>query len=132
MKEIVKKTVLVFCCFYTLLTIVSSVINLLIGRKSDTFVHLLDRAAVILIPILFYFIVKKLRCGIRMKFLIHYISTMLLTMLETFVFGLITKELASSAYRDQFLNYTLGYLIAMILFGIREYLKEKRNGKICL
>ena len=118
-REILKNTYVVFACIYTGLTIFSSIINLILGRVNDSYIHLIDRAIIILIPILFYFIVKQIKTNIYLKILLHYISTILLVMLSTFIIGIITNDLAPTAYRDQFLNYSIAYIIivGIMIFG---------------
>lgn len=125
-REILKNTYVVFACIYTGLTIFSSIINLILGRVNDSYIHLIDRAIIILIPILFYFIVKQIKTNIYLKILLHYISTILLVMLATFIIGIITNDLAPTAYRDQFLNYSIAYII---IVGIMIFGKKIKYGK---
>ena len=125
-KAILKNTYIVFSCVYTGLTLFSSVVNLMLGRTEDSYLHLIDRAVIILIPILFYFLVNQLKTKPYLKILIHYVSTVLLVMLATFVIGLITNDLAPTAYRDQFLNYSIAYII---IVGVIVSSKKTKNLK---
>lgn len=61
MKKIFKDTFIVFSCIYTLITIVSSILQLILGKTSDTNFHLIDRAIVMCIPITAFFFIKELK-----------------------------------------------------------------------
>lgn len=64
-----------------------------------------------------------------LKILIVYVPTMLLVFLYVFLRGL-TVELAKSAYRDVFINYTAGFVIvSVVVFVIRLIRKKKSASK---
>lgn len=61
------------------------------------------------------------------KLVVVYVPTMLLAFLYVWFRGL-TAELASSAYRDIFINYTLGFLVvSIIVFVISKIVQKKRS-----
>ncbi|GAA0715606.1 hypothetical protein GCM10008904_32620 [Paraclostridium ghonii] len=51
MKKIFKDIFIAFSCIYTLITIASSILQLILGKTSDTNFHLIDRGIVMCIPI---------------------------------------------------------------------------------
>ena len=57
-----------------------------------------------------------------------YVPTMLLAFLYVWFRGL-TAELASSAYKDIFVNYTVGFLIVSIIVFIINKIIQKRKTK---
>lgn len=64
------------------------------------------------------------------KLVVVYVPTMLLAFLYVWFRGL-TAELASSAYRDIFINYTLGFLIvSFMVFVIRKIVQKKKQSKL--
>ena len=59
-----------------------------------------------------------------LKVLSVYIPTMLLVFLYVFLRGF-TGELASTAYRDVFINYTAGFVFVTIIVLIVKLIKKK-------
>lgn len=57
-----------------------------------------------------------------------YVPTILLAFLYVWFRGL-TAELASSAYRDIFVNYTIGFLIVSIIVFIVNKIIQKIKAK---
>ena len=95
-----KDSLLIYCGLYTIATIVNSISYLSKGIYEDPTGnwHELDRAIITLIVILAY----------SLKLVVVYVPTILLAFLYVWFRGL-TAELASSAYRDIFVNYTIGF-----------------------
>ena len=60
------------------------------------------------------------------KTIIVYVPTMLLVFLYVFLRGL-TVELASSAYRDIFINYTAGFVFVTIVVLVVNIIRKKKN-----
>lgn len=60
--------------------------------------------------------------------IIVYVPTMLLTFLYVYLRGL-TVELAKSAYRDIFINYTAGFVLITIIVFIVILIRKKKNAK---
>lgn len=113
---------------YTIATIVNSIVYLLRGIYEDPSGnrHELDRAVLVLIVVIAYALIKNLRIkNFRVKDLAVYIPTMGLVFLYVFLRGL-TAELAKSAYRDVFINYTAGFaIVSVIAFVISSARKKK-------
>ena len=57
-----------------------------------------------------------------------YVPTMLLVFFFVFLSGL-TVELASSAYRDIFINYTAGFVFVTIVVFVTTVIRRKKSSK---
>ncbi|MDE7303214.1 MAG: hypothetical protein K2N60_07855 [Oscillospiraceae bacterium] len=123
-----KNILLLYCGLYTLATITNSIIYLAGGTFEDPSGnwHELDRAVVVLIVVAACALIKNLHVkNFWLKTLIVYVPTMLLTFLYVFMRGL-TVELASTAYRDIFINYTVGFAaVSLIAFAVMRIRNKK-------
>lgn len=97
-----KQAVFIYSVLYTIATIFNSVLYLLNGHYEDPNGnwHELDRAIVVYIPTLILVFVYIWLTGFR-------------------------EALASSAYRDIFINYTIGYLAVSIIGWIKNRIKNR-------
>ena len=88
--------------------------------------HELDRAVVALIIVSAYALIRYIKIkNFFVKAIVVYVPTMVLTFLYVFLRGF-TDELASSAYRDIFINYTVGFIvISVIAFAVQSIIKNK-------
>lgn len=124
-----KKILFVYCGIYTLATIASSISYLSKGIYEDPAGnwHELDRAVVALIIVTAYALIKYLKISnFILKTICVYIPTMLLSILYVFLRGM-TSELAATAYRDIFINYTVGFIIvSLIAFVSKSIFKRKK------
>ena len=134
MKEIwnkyIKTPVFIYCVMYTLATITNSIIYLLKGTFEDPSGnwHELDRAVIVSIAVIAYALIRYLKIKyFWLKVIAVYVPTMLLTFLYVFLRGL-TVELASSAYRDIFINYTEGFIFVTIVVFVITVVKNKRKN----
>ena len=65
-----------------------------------------------------------------LKLLIVYIPTLLLVFLYVFLRGL-TVELAGTAYRDIFINYTAGFIfVAIVVFAATKIRSKKKQAQV--
>lgn len=123
-----KDILLIYCGLYTVATIFSSIAYLTKGIYEDPAGnwHELDRAVVALIIVTAYALIRYTRIKVfALKAVVIYIPTMALTFLYVFLRGL-TDELASTAYRDIFINYTVGFgIVTLIAFVIQLMVKHK-------
>lgn len=133
MKEIwnkyIKTPVFIYCVMYTLATITNSIIYLLNGTFEDPSGnwHELDRAVIVSIAVVAYALIRYLKIrNFWLKVLAVYIPTMLLAFLYVFLRGL-TVELASSAYRDIFINYTAGFVFVTIIVFVITLIKNRKK-----
>jgi hypothetical protein len=128
-KIINKNSCLLYCAIYTITTILNSIIYLCQGLRDDPSGnwHELDRALIILIGVLALQLYKKME--FKNKFLniiCAYIPTMLLTFLYVFFRGF-RENLAKSAYKDIFVNYTLLFGVVVTIDIIAEKIRNKRR-----
>lgn len=125
-----KQSVFLFSILYTAATITNSVLYLLKGVYEDPNGnwHELDRAIIVLIVVLAFSLIKHLKLKhYLLKAVIVYIPTLLLTFVYVWVVGL-RDTLAASAYRDIFINYTAGFVIASLSGWIITRLKGKKSA----
>ena len=127
-----KQSIYIYCVLYTVATIFNSILYLLNGYYEDPSGnwHELDRAIIVLIVVIAYSMIKNLKIkNYWLKAFIVYIPTLLLAFVYVWLVGF-RDTLASSAYRDIFLNYTIGFVIVSVLGYITNSLKNnkiKRN-----
>jgi len=123
-----KDLALIYCALYTIATIINSIEYISMGKDADAAGnwHALDRAVVVLIVVLAYGLIRYLKIkNFFIKTAIVYVPTMALTFLFVWLRGF-TDELASTAYRDIFINYTAGFIIVTVIaFGINVIVKKK-------
>ena len=123
-----KQSIFIYCVLYTIATIFNSVLYLLNGYYEDPSGnwHELDRAIIVLIVVLAYTMIKNLKVkNYWLKALIVYIPTLLLAFVYIWLVGF-RDTLANSAYRDIFLNYTIGFVIVSVFGYITNLLKNKK------
>ena len=124
-----KQSIYIYCVLYTIATIFNSVLYLLNGYHEDPSGnwHELDRAIIVLIVVLAYTMIKNLKIkNYWLKALIVYIPTLLLAFVYIWLVGF-RDTLANSAYRDIFLNYTIGFVIISVFGYIINLLKNKKT-----
>lgn len=123
----VKKTFLLFCIIFTVATILSSCINLAMGRVEETHIHILDRAILTLLGSFVVVILTQYDFKNRIyQFLIPYIVFISLAMVYVWISGF-WEELHPDAYRDVFLNDTIAYAVVYCLLGI--FRKINKTGR---
>jgi Na+/glutamate symporter len=126
-----KLPVFLYCALYTVATIVNSIVYLASGVKEDPSGnwHELDRAVLVLIIVLAFALIKYIKIrNYWLKVLIVYIPTMFLVFLYVFLRGM-TAELASSAYRDVFINFTAGFVIVSAVVFVISVIRKKKVKK---
>ena len=122
-----KQAVFPYSVLYTFATILNSVLYLLKGHYEDPNGnwHELDRAIIVFIIVLAYILVKKLKINnYWIKTFVVYIPTLILVFVYIWLTGF-REALASSAYRDIFINYTIGYLAISIIGWIKNRIKNR-------
>ena len=128
----IKTPVFLYCMLYTIETITNSIIYLAKGTFEDPSGnwHELDRAVLVLIAVIAYALIRYLKLkNFWLKVLAVYVPTLLLVFFYVFLRGL-TVELASSAYRDIFVNYTAGFIfVTIVVFVINVIKKKKASAK---
>ena len=128
MNENVKSVLLLYFALYTIATITNSILYLAQGVFEDPSGnwHELDRAVIVMVAVIAYALIRFIKVkNYGVKLLTVYVPTMLLVFLYVFLRGL-TVELAKSAYKDIFINYTLGFtVVAIVVFVITRSRKKK-------
>lgn len=118
----------IYCLFYTVATLVNSVLYLIQGIYEDPSGnwHEIDRAIITLIVVVAYTLVRNLKIkNYFLKSLIIYIPTLLLSFLYVWIVGF-RDTLAESAYRDMFMTITIGSVIVAVIGYIIILIKKKK------
>ncbi|WP_427194853.1 DUF6608 family protein [Treponema denticola] len=124
-----KQAVFLYSALYTVATIFNSVLYLLNGTYEDPNGnwHELDRATIVFIITLAYTLIKNLKLrNYWLKAAAVYVPTLLLVFGYIWLSGL-REPLASSAYRDIFINYTIGYAAASLVGWIKTRIRPKKT-----
>lgn len=127
--SVCKKILILFCVVFTFATLASCVINLSLSFETDTYSHILDRAALSLMGCIIITIMLELnfKNGV-LKFLIPYAIFMSLAFLYVFISGFFS-ELHPNAYRDIFLNDTIAYIVVYIGLFVYSKIKQPKTNK---
>ena len=124
-----KQAVYLYSVLYTVATMFNSILYLINGYYEDPNGnwHELDRAIIVLIVVLAFTMIKHLTVEkYLLKAVIVYVPTLLLALAYVWMVGL-RDTLASSAYRDIFINYTVGFVIATVIGWIITRVKHKKT-----
>ena len=124
-----KQGIFLYTVLYTIATVVNSVLYLINGIYEDPNGnwHEIDRAIIVLIVVLAFVMIKHLKMKYYwLKSLVVYAPTMLLAFSYVWVVGF-RDTLATSAYRDIFVNYTIGFVIASVIGWILYRMKNKKT-----
>ena len=117
---------------YTAATLLNSAIYLAQGVYEDPSGnwHEIDRAVIVLVAVLAYALIRYIKIrNFFVKVAIVYVPTMLLVFLYVFLRGL-TCELASTAYRDIFINYTAGFVFVTLVVLIVNVIRKKKTVQV--
>ncbi len=125
--KIFKNSILLFCVLFTLLTLVSSLLNLILNNPLETHFHILNRAVLTLIGSF----IANMMLEVEFKspilnFIVPYLLFMAIAFLYVYITGFF-EELHKDAYRDIFLNDTVIYIVLYI--ALSGYKKIKLNKK---
>lgn len=114
---------------FTMLTLISSILNLVLGHTTDTHAHILMRGGFVTIGVttvvLYLYFPLKTRI---LRYILPYVFSTGLVFLLIFLIGFAT-ELHPDAYRDGFFNYTFVAIPIMITLFIYDTIKLKQNKK---
>lgn len=124
----IKTPAFLYCLLYTMATITNSIIYLAQGTFEDPSGnwHELDRAVLVLIAVIAFALIRYLKINnFWLKVAVVYVPTVLLVFLYVFLRGL-TVELAKSAYRDVFINYTAGFVFVTIVVFVINLIKNRK------
>ena len=124
-----KQAVFLYSVLYTAATIFNSILYLLNGYYEDPNGnwHELDRAVIVLIVVLAFTMIKHVTLkNYFLKAVTVYIPTLLLAFAYVWLVGL-RDTLAASAYRDIFINYTAGFVIASGIGWMVNRVRQKKT-----
>lgn len=118
-----------FSIVYTVVTLISSSLQLYLGRPTDTNLHILDRAVVVLIAVITISLFDKIKFKSKiLSYFIPYSISMGVVFLYVWASGFI-ELLHPNAYRDIFLNFTAVAICVMTVMTIKCKLKERNKSK---
>lgn len=119
---------ILFCSIFTVVTVTSCIINLLMGNENETYIHILDRAILTLVGSIIVGIAVTINFkSLILNCFIPYLIFILLAFLYVFISGFFV-ELHPNAYRDIFINDTIAYI--MVYVGILIYKNISKRKKI--
>ena len=125
---LLKNVGILFCSIFTVVTVISCIINLLMGNENETYIHILDRAILTLIGSIIVGIAVTINFkSLILNCFIPYLIFILLAFLYVFISGFFV-ELHPNAYRDIFINDTIAYIIVYV--GILIYKNISKRKKI--
>ena len=122
-------TVSVYSIIYTVITLLNSVLYLGSGIYEDPSGnwHELDRAVILLIGITAFRLCTDLPLKpLVFRYIIAYVPSQLLAFLYVWLSGL-REELAKTAYRDIWINFTGLFILFCIVNTIISIRREKRR-----
>lgn len=123
--NILKKTAQLFCIVFTVATILSSSLQLLMGRMTDTNEHILDRGALTLIGALVLILMTQLEFKNKLiRFIAPYSVFISIALLYVFISGF-WSNLHPNVYRDVFLNDTIAYIVVYFIIDIVNKIKKR-------
>lgn len=126
--NILKKIAQLFCVVFTVATILSSSLQLLMGRLTDTNEHILDRGVLTLIGALVLILMTQLEFKNKLfRFIAPYSVFISIALLYVFISGF-WSDLHPNAYRDVFLNDTIAYIIVYVVIDIVNRIKNKKKS----
>lgn len=124
--NILKKIAQLFCIVFTVATILSSSLQLLMGRLTDTNEHILDRGVLTLIGVLVFILMTQLEFKNKLfRFIAPYSVFISIALLYVFLSGCFWSDLHPNAYRDVFLNDTVAYIVMYVVIDIVNKIKKK-------
>lgn len=125
--RLLKNIAVLFCIIFTVVTVTSCIINLLMGNENETYIHILDMAILTLIGSIIVDIAVTINFkSLILNCFIPYLIFILLAFLYVFISGFFV-ELHPNAYRDVFINDTIAYIIVYI--GILIYKNASKRKK---
>lgn len=121
---------IMLCSIYTLLTLISSSMQLIQGIESDTNIHILMRFVVCFIGISFWVTFSLIKFKKQWTtVLVQYMISMSLIFAIVLILGHFV-ELSDSAYLDIFMNYTIPFAIISTIVSIHRQKKKKNKKEI--
>lgn len=118
---------LLFTIIFTLITLISSIYQLLSGQTTDTNAHILIRALFTLVGVGFFGLFSNIDIkNTYIKITIQYIVSILFIFIIVWGIGFF-GELSKTAYRDAFLNWSFIFLSVVVVKSIITKIRNKKN-----
>ncbi|TYQ18408.1 UNVERIFIED_CONTAM: hypothetical protein Cloal_0840 [Acetivibrio alkalicellulosi] len=115
---------IIFSVLFTITTLVSSSLQLYQGKTTDTNLHILNRAVVVLIGVITIILFHKFKTKSKiLTYLIPYAISMGVVFLYVWFVGFF-ETLHPNAYRDIFFNFTGVTVFVIIVIKIKEKVSE--------
>ena len=121
----------VYSVIYTAITLLSSILYLGNGIYEDPsgYGHELDRAIILLIGFAAFKLCTDLPIkSLIFRYIIAYVPSQLLAFAYVWFTGL-REELAKTAYRDIWINFTCLFILLCIINTISSIRKKRRNSR---
>ncbi|MGL4763049.1 MAG: DUF6608 family protein [Sarcina sp.] len=128
MKNSIKFYGTMLCLIFTVITVFSSILQLVQGRETDTNLHILMRFVISIIAVLFwatFSLIKSKNAILTLS--IQYALSMGLIFALLYISGFFV-ELADSAYKDIFINYSIPFLIISTIYRKLKKRKEQKTA----
>lgn len=125
----IKESAQIYCVVYTIATLISSGLQIFQGYSTDMNAHILYRGWVVLIGVLTLQMIRYIAFKNKIvSIALPYAVSMGLVFLSTWISGFF-EELHPDAYRDIFLNYTIGFIVVLAAVKGYAYTKQTRKGR---
>lgn len=123
----VKKSCSIFCVLFSVLTLVSSIIQLVQNIPSDSNLHILLRASITMMVVIIMQVFKHIRFkSMILSVVAQYTVSMGLVFIFVTVVG-IFEPLHETAYRDIFFNFTAVFICVALVEIIIVKIKKKNK-----
>jgi hypothetical protein len=120
-----KKGFIYFCILFTVLTITSSIWQLLDGQSTDSHVHILNRAVLTAVAVCTIMLFAKVKFKSKpLSYLVAYSVSLSIVFAYIWFFGLF-QPLHPDAYRDVFFNFTAVAAVICLALEINTFVKRK-------
>jgi len=124
-KSTLLKSGIFFSIIFAATTLISSIIQLIEGKLSDTNIHILLRAGFVLAATVTYVLYDLLKSKNRIfAYLITYVTAQLLVFCLLFILSFF-EPLHPTAYMDAFFNFTFVAIPVMATLAMLEWRKSK-------
>jgi hypothetical protein len=125
----IKRGFIFFSVIYAATTVFSSFLQLYQGQLTDTNIHILNRAAVVLITVITISLFDRIKLKRKvLSYIVPYVISMGIVFLYVWLSGFI-EPLHRNAYRDIFLNFTAVAACVMIVLTIKDKWSKRSSSK---
>ncbi|WP_280772088.1 DUF6608 family protein [Salipaludibacillus daqingensis] len=120
-----KRGFLFFCVIFAITTLISSSIQLFSGQPTDLNIHILNRAAIVLIAVITISLFDRIKLKSKVfTYVVPYVISMGIVFLYVWLTGFFVT-LHPNAYRDIFLNFTAVTIGVIAVIIIKDKINKK-------